>query len=165
MRLAHLKKDTKLSEHATAVKKIVEAAYGDLPQDHRIEMTLELFCSSLNNAYLQRHLLAIKPQDLDEAVEAGTEYLQIQPSHNSESNIRQVDEETTPTPVQANQTKPSELELLMQSLQQLTTELAKLKYTHKTPVPTKTKKKVCWKCGTEKHFQRDCKLPTQSGHE
>ena len=166
-RLAHLKRDTKLSlrEHATTVKKLVEAAYGDLPQDHRIEMTLELFCSSLNNAYLQRHLLAIKPQDLDEAVEAGTEYLQIQPSHNSGSNIRQVDEETTPTQVQANQTKPSELELLMQALQRLITELAELKDTHKASRPAKTKKKVCWKCGNEGHFQRDCKLPTQSGNE
>ena len=68
--------------------------------------------------------MAIKPQDLDEAVEAGTEYLQIQPNHNSESSIRQVDEETTPTQVQANQMKRSKLELLMQALQRLTTELA-----------------------------------------
>ena len=53
-RLAHLKRDAKLSlrEHATTVKKLVEAAYGDLLQDNRIEMTLELFCSSITNAYL-----------------------------------------------------------------------------------------------------------------
>ena len=86
--------------------------------------------------------MAVKPQDLDEAVEAGTEYLQIQPSYNSGSIMRQVDEETTPTQVQANQTKPSELELLMQALQRLTTELAELKDTHKAPRPSKTKK-VC----------------------
>ena len=166
-RLAHLKRDTKLllREHATTVKKLVEAAYADLPQDHRVEMTLELFCSSINNAYLQRNLLAIKPQDLDEAVEAGTEYLQIQPSHNSGFSKRQVDEETTPTQVQSNQTKPSELVLLMQAIQRLTTKLAGLKDTHKAPVPESTKKHVCWKCGNEGHFQRDCKLPTQSGNE
>ena len=127
-------------------------------------MMLDLFCSSINDAYLQRHLLAIKPQDLDEAVEAGTEYLQIQPSHNSGSSIRQVDIETIPTQVQANQTKPSELELLMQALQQLTIDLAGLKDTHKAPVPERTKK-VCGKCGNKGHFQRNCKLPTQSGSE
>ena len=105
-------------------------------------MSLELFCSFINNAYFQKHLLAIKLQDLDEAVEPGTEYLQIQPSHNSRSNIRQVDKETTSIQVQANQTKPSELELLMQVLQWLTTGL---KDTHKAPVPERTEK-VCWKC-------------------
>ena len=56
-RLAHLKQDTKLSlrEQATTVKKLVEAGYADLPQNHRIETTLELFYSSINNVYLQRH--------------------------------------------------------------------------------------------------------------
>ena len=85
---------------------------------------MELFCSSINNAYLQKHLLDIKPHNLNEAVEAGTEYLQIHSSHNSGSSIRQVNEETPPTQVQANQMKRSKLELLMQALQRLTTELA-----------------------------------------
>ena len=109
--------------------------------------------------------MAVKPQDLDDSVEERTEYLQIQPSYNSGSDIWQVDEETISTQVQANQTKLSELEMLMQALQRLTTELAELKDTHKAPRPAKTKKKVCWKCRNEEHFQRNCKLPTQSGNE
>ena len=98
-RLAHLKRDTKLSlrDYTTIVRKLVEALFGDLPQDHREEMVLELFCSSINNPYLQRQLLAIKPQNLGEAEETDTEYLQIQPSYNSRTRIRQMDAETTPT--------------------------------------------------------------------
>ena len=61
--------------------------------------------------------MAIKPQDLAEAVEASAEYLQLQPSHNPGTSIRQVDEEPTPSPVQANQAKPSETELLFQVIQ------------------------------------------------
>ena len=109
----------------------------------REEMMLELFCSSINYAYLQRHLLAIKPQNLAEAVEAGTEYLQIQPSHDPGTSIRQIDKKKTPIQVQANQAKPSEMELLFQTLQRLTAKLAGLKDTHKATVPERVKKKVC----------------------
>ena len=80
-------------------------------------MVLELFYSSINHAYLQRHLLAIRPQSLAQAAEARTEYLQIQLSHNFGTSIRQVGKETSPSQVQANQTKPLEMELLFQALQ------------------------------------------------
>ena len=53
----------------------------------------------------------------------------------------------------------------MQALQRLTTELAGLKDTHKAPVLEKMRKKACWKCRNDEYFQRDCKLPTQSGNE
>lgn len=81
---------------------------------------LELFCRSINHAYLQRHLLAINLWSLAKEVESRTEYLQIQPDHNPGISIGQVDKETTPSPVQANQAKPSEMELLLQALQRLT---------------------------------------------
>ena len=127
-------------------------------------MVLETLCSSIKHAYLQRHLLAIRPQNLDEAVEAGTEYLQIQPSHNPGTSIRQVDKETTPSQVQASQTKPSDMELLFEAIQRLTVELAGLKDTHKATVTEKAKK-VIWKRGNEGHFHKNCKATTQAGNE
>ena len=57
--------------------------------------------------FLQRHLLAIQPQSLTEAVEAESEYLQIKPSATYGASIRQVEEETTPDQVQTAQKKLS----------------------------------------------------------
>ena len=63
-RLTNLWRDTKLSltDQATDVKRLVKAAYADLPWAHQEEMMLDLFCSSLNHTYLNRYLLAINPQ-------------------------------------------------------------------------------------------------------
>ena len=82
-RLTKLRTDTTklfLADHAIEVKRLVEAAYADLPQAHWQEIILDLLCNSLNHAHLQRHLLAIKPQGLTKPVEAKNEYFQIKPS-------------------------------------------------------------------------------------
>ena len=69
----------------------MEAAFTGLPQTHRQEMILDLFCNSLNHAYLQRHLLTMKLQSLLEALQTGNEYLQIRPNPNPGVTIRQVE--------------------------------------------------------------------------
>ena len=107
--LTSLKRDARLSltDHATEVKRLVEAAYTDLLQTHRQEMILDLFCNSLNQAYLQRHILAIRPQSLAEAVKAGNEYLQIMPNSSQGVTSRQIDEEEGhPETVQVAQSNP-----------------------------------------------------------
>lgn len=165
-RLTNLKRDPKLSltDHATEIKKLVEAAYADLPKTHRQEMTLDLFCNSLNHAYLQRHLLAMRPQSLTEAVQAGNEYLQIKPSANPGMAIRQVEEGTDPDSIQVAQSKPSEMEVLLQALRQLTAEVASLKQHQKATTAQPKKKGPCWKCGKEGHLQKDCPH-TETGNE
>ena len=164
-RLTNMKRDTKLSleDHATEIKKLVGIAYADLPRHHQEEMTLDIFSNSLNHAYLQRHLLAIKPRSLAEAVEAGSEYLQIKPGSAYGANVRQIDEDEAIDQVRAAQTKPSEMELLLQALRQLTTEVEGLKKTQKAT--TDKKKGVCWKCGEEGHLQRNCKATKEAGNE
>ena len=89
--LTSLKRDTKLSltDYATKVKRLMQAAHADLPRVHKQEMTLDLFCSSLNHFYLHSHLVAMKPQSLSEAVQAGNEYIQIRPNSNPGVRIRQ----------------------------------------------------------------------------
>ena len=82
--LTSLKRDTKISlrDHTTEVKRLVEAAYVNLPQTYKQKIILDLFCNSINQAYLQRHLLTVKPQSVSEAVKAGNGYLQIKPNSN-----------------------------------------------------------------------------------
>ena len=97
-RLTSLKRNTKRSliDHATEEKKLVEAAYADLPRTHRQDIKLDLFCNSLNHAYLQINLLAMKPQSLTKAMQAGNEYLQIRPNINLGVTIWQIDVEIGP---------------------------------------------------------------------
>ena len=142
------KRDTKLSltNHAMEIKKLVEAAFAGLPRMHRQEMTLDLFCNSMNHAYLQRHLLAMKPQSFTEAVQVGNEYLEIMPSANPGMAIRQIED---PYSIQVTQSKPAEMEVLLEALHQLTAEVSSLKQHQKTTTAQPKNKGLCWKCGKE----------------
>ena len=86
-------------------------------------MTLDLFYHFLNHVYLQKHLLAIKPRSVTEAVEAGSKYFQIKLGFTYGANVCQVDEDEALNQVRAAQTKPSEIELLLQVLQQLCSDI------------------------------------------
>ena len=80
--LNSLRKDyrTTLAEHASEVERLVQSAYPDLPDGTKREMTLEQFVSTLDNTYLQRHLLVVDPRNITVAVRAGSDWLQIQPN-------------------------------------------------------------------------------------
>ena len=157
-RLTSLKRNTKLSltDHAREVKRLVEAAYADLPRTHRQEMILDLFRNSLNHAYLQRHLLAMKPQSFSEAIADGNEYFQIRPNLNLGVTIRQVEEEEgNLESVQVAQSTPSEIEILIQALRQITSEVASLEQTQKLTATKPKKKGPCCKCGGKGHLERE----------
>ena len=68
---------TSLQAHANQVKELINIAYPDMPADIQEQMTLDQFMNTLNNARLQEHLLAIRPDSLTEAITAGNEFLQI----------------------------------------------------------------------------------------
>ena len=85
-----------MTDYTTEVKKLVEATYADFPRTHRQGMASDLFCNSLNHAYLQRHLLVMKPQSFMETVRARNEYLQIRLNSNLGVTIQQIDGETVP---------------------------------------------------------------------
>ena len=169
-RLNDLKKSykTSLHEHAVEVEKLVELAYADLPRECKLEMCIDKFTNTLGNAYLQRHLLAIPTPDLESAVRAGNEYLQIK---NVQSNpgLRAIiaDEEEEAqrvAPVVTNNTQDTMQ--LIKLVSQLTQELAEIKSKVNTPPagpPPRTDNSlvprlpnVCWICNGSGHWRRDC---------
>lgn len=68
---------TPLQKHAVEVGRLVGIVHADLPEEYQALVVLETFCSTLGNAYLQRHLLAVATPTVKDAVRAGNEFLQI----------------------------------------------------------------------------------------
>lgn len=62
---------TTLQEHATEVQRLLLVAYEDSPERHRLNMALGMFSSSLGNAHLQKHLMAIGVETLEVALRRG----------------------------------------------------------------------------------------------
>lgn len=165
-RLASLKKGHKVSlqEHAAEVERLVEVAYAELPERHRIGMTLDLFQSTLGNAYLQRHLLAVNAQTLEDAVRHGSEFLQIQPNTYGANAHVVSTEELGPDPnvaVIKNQSQP--LDAIQKALEKLTRELDALKKDRgvrrfKTGAPSRAERgtSICWGCKKEGHVRSAC---------
>jgi hypothetical protein len=170
-----LRRDTRttLQEHATTVSKLMNTAYNDLPQDHRQRLVLDTFQNTINHAYLQRHLLAVNPGTLEDAIRAGNDFLQIKSNNFPATQVRSVEEEEiTPIPeVQAVQTNP--LDALVKMVQQLTVEISSIKESQKNfqtkrdinkwennkrnPEQPNNKPNVCWGCGQPGHTKKECK--------
>ena len=147
-RLNGLKKEPRqsLHDHAIEIEKLVRKAFGDLPAEVQTNMMLDAFCSSLGNATLQRHLLAIRPETLTEAVQHGQEYLQVKADRSaSPSQVRVLE-----GPEGEREVDP--LAVLVETVKQLADTVRKLKQA--SPQPTKPK--GCWGCKKEGHVRRDC---------
>ena len=169
-KLSQLKRDNKTSlhEHASRVEELVKIAYPDLEPELRMEMAVDHFSNGLNNSALQKHLLAVRPHALQEAVTAGNEYLQIKTGHSS--SVNQVDvevEEETEAKVISTQSDP--ISLLTETVQQLTKQNEMLQMLirgrlARTSTKTKNSKKktfACYNCGKQGHMQKDCRLPAK----
>ena len=163
-RLSRLRREfkTTLQEHSSRVSSLAQVAYPDLDQGVRQEMSLEHFVHSLNYVGLQQHLLAIRPDTLEEAVAAGNEYMQVkQPS---QTNIRQVDtleelegQEKVEGRVETVAQPPSDpMAALMAAVTQLTQGMDAIRQamTKKRPARDKVR---CFNCGELGHFKAQCK--------
>ena len=170
-RLAALRRDsrTPLQEHAAEVERLVAVAYEELPAHNRRQMAIEAFCSTLGNAYLQRHLLAVETPTMEDAVRAANEYLTIRPQGGGHGQVRTV-EEDEPTGDGANAQvsavpSPSPMAVLLQTMQQLMREVDSLKAQsgptgrrqgQAQPGGELRQPVRCWSCGQEGHMKRDC---------
>lgn len=156
-----------LQEHAAEVDKLVEIAYADLP-GHRAAMTMELFQSTIGNAFLQRHLLAVNPQTLADAVRARNEYLKIQPgqfgTNAHDVDLPELGHEAPELGHVSNiaMVTNDPFEMLNKTLQRLVKEVEELKKGANNrqinlaePVHDK-RSTVCWGCQLEGHVRSAC---------
>ena len=166
-KLLSLKKEYKtgLQEHASEVEGLVELAFADLPNRTRQEMALETFSSTLGNAYLQRHLLAIRPESLEEAVRSGNEFLQVRVTTNA--GVRSVagEESEEEAVVQAKQIKADPMEAILVALANLTKEIGQLKQNGQKEKKNEAPRRMvkCWGCGKDGHVRSKC--PTTPWNE
>jgi hypothetical protein len=189
-KLTLLKKEnrTTLQEHAAEVSRLMNTAYQDLPPDHRHRLILDTFQSTLGNAYLQRHLLAVNAPTLEDCIRAGNEFLQIKTTNFPGPQVRIIEEGDEQTPmIQAVQNNP--MEAMMKLLQQLTSEVSELKANQKVLPPRlevnksmddiarngmrnpgqigqnnfNNKPDVCWNCGLSGHTKRFCRSRQWNG--
>ena len=109
--LTRLRKEpgTALQEHATQVEKLVNLAHGDLPANYREGMLMDQFSSTLGYPALQRHLLAVAPTTIEEAVRAGNEFLQVHLTANRPHRpvVQMVEDEEDDGQDQEQATQPS----------------------------------------------------------
>ena len=147
-RLNGLKKDAKhtLHDHAITVEKLVRKAFEDLPEATQTAMMLDSFCSTLGDTALQRHLLAIQPATITDAIRHGQEFLDIKPQRTStDSNKVRVMEEDECE-------EEGALTKLMKAIQLLSAKVEELQ--HKAPPSSKSGK--CWGCQKEGHIRSKC---------
>ena len=155
-RLGCIKRNNRcpLQEHATEVERLVRVAYQELPEHIRANMLLDTFCSSLNHAGLQRHLLAVQPLTLEAAVQSGNEYLQVQTDGRTNSGpaIRVMGEEDDSVAA----VEPNTLTLLMQAIEKLTAKVDQLELAKQRPKKSSATEAKCWGCGQVGHIRSKC---------
>lgn len=174
-KLSALKKENKtpLQEHAVLVERLMQAAYANLPRQEREDLIMDHFCASLSHVGLQRHLLAVATPNLDAAVRAGNEYLEITANNNFKTGlVRQVESEDS---IDVNQTNTKETSLTEKLLQDLIKKIDNLgssgrwvsnyRKSSQYPQNNRAYDKSCWNCGETGHLIRNCPKPTNDQNQ
>jgi len=161
---------TSLEDHANEVERLAQAAFGHATGDDRKRLVFNAFFRSVNHPDLQRYWLAAKVKSLDEALEMGKAYFQVEEPRRANYAARQVAgdaEEVPPTPQVAaaatpspEQTQLNMLMSMMKGLQATVTELQRNQTDRRAPRsrddPVRPPMPTCWECGMPGHVRRHC---------
>ena len=162
--LANVRRDhrTSLQEYASYVNRLVNLANPELPEQYRRNRTLRTFKSTLGHVGLQWHLLVANVQTLEEAVQVGSEYLQIgsQATSRQESGVAQCDFDDQ----ESDQVKSSDTDTnrqMLDTLAELSTRLDQLETSLKQQQKKEKKPPVCYECQEPGHLRASCPLKKQ----
>ena len=166
--LLHLKRDAKQSmfEHGAEVSRLVSLAYPQLSRGDREEMCLDYFLRSFDSKSLQRHMLAVQPTNLQQAVGAAEEYFSVggpekptrptvmvvgeQEANCEQSQVKTTLMESVTRMVEAVQAQSALLTRVIDRLAQAENRSAQ-------PAPP-ARNMACFKCGGP-HTWRQCTVP------
>ena len=160
-KLMQLKRDASqsLHEHSTEAVRLVGLAYPTLSITDKDNMAVDYFIRSFDNKGLQRHMLAVKPTTMMEAVTATDEYLSARGTERNQKPRMMVLEEPE---VSSVQTQIQEgLVKLMEAMQVQSNLLAEVvrglpDRSVAVGVPLARKKPLtCYQCGGP-HLVRNC---------
>ena len=156
-KLSRLRREfkTPLQEYSARVGSLIQVAYPDLDPEVRLEMGLEHFINSLSHPTLQQHLLAVRPNSLEGAVNAGNEFLQVRPSY---AGIKQVDdlEEVEDRVEVVGPPQQDPFAALTAAMAQLAQGMETIKEMM-TAKPKKRDSLTCWHCGEVGHVKGQCR--------
>jgi len=173
-RLQVMRRDrrTPLEDHANEVERLTQAAFGHATGNDRKRLVYNAFFRSVNHPDLQRYWLAAKVSSIEEALEMGKAYFQVEEPRRPSYTVRQVveeDEEITPLPtpqVAATATKSPEqtqLTMLMDMVKGLQAMVAKLqsdqadrRAPRSRDDPVRPSLLTCWGCRMQGHVRRHC---------
>lgn len=134
-------------------------AYPDLPEAHRRHIGLDTFHTTLGNAYLQRVLLAVAPENIESAVRAGNEFLRAKGYTSASQHVRGVtEEEEEPAKVNAIKMMEEQLTQMMAAILKLTEKMVnKGRYIEPRKGSGERKEQIiCWNCEKPCHFKNKC---------
>jgi len=164
-RLQAMRRDrrTPLEDHPNEVERLAQAAFSHATGSDRKRLVYNAFFRSVNHPNLQQYWLAAKVSSIEEALEMGKSYFQVEESRRLSYTARQVDkedEETTPPPTPQVATaatmSPEQTQLIMlmdmvKGLQATVTKLQKDQADRRTPRsrddPVCSSLLTCWGAG------------------
>ena len=150
-RLAVLKMRASQSIHSQAaeVSRMVKVAFPTLADADQRAMALEYFTRAWESKSIQRHLLAVAPVTMKEAVQAMEEYLAVS-GPDQTPRAMPVDQSEVPS-------QPSVLEASLKAMAEAVTQQTLLlqQVLEKVGQKAARQQKGCFKCGGP-HMQRDC---------
>ena len=163
-------KRTSLEDHANEVERLAQVAFSHVTGPGRQRLVYNAFFKSVNHPDLQRHWMAAKVGSLDEALEMGKAYFQVEELQGPRFTARQVveDGDTMPANPQAaaavtqspEQTQLTMLIDLVKGLQATVAELQQGQTSRQAPRvredPTRPSRLTCWGCGSPGHVRRHC---------
>jgi len=161
---------TTLEDHANEVERLAQTAFSHATGPEWKRLVYNAFFRSVNNPDLQRYWMAAKVSSLEEALEMGKAYFQVEELQGARFTAHQVVEDETTTlsnpQVAAATTKSLEqtqLTMLMdmvKGLQATVTELQRGQAGKWAPRvrddPTHSSQLTCWECGASGYVRRHC---------
>jgi len=161
---------TPLEDHANEVKRLAQAAFSHATGNDRKPLVYNAFFQSVNHPDVQRYWLVAQVSSIEEVLEMGKTYFQVEESRRLSYTARKGvkdDEETTPLPtpqVAAAATKSIEqtqLTMLMDMVKDQQATVMKLQsdqVDRQAPRlwndPVRPSLLTCWGCGMQGHVSR-----------